>query len=393
MNKKINYKYVLNKIFTGSFLNYNIGHEIINYIKMDDNNRYIYVNPWGERCVESAKYTEYVLHIMKTVYNNESYYELVAVSKVSKDDIGYRRNNEEETRDLKFEKISIRKIFEYNNYDIKSHVCTFKAEAFYKPKKRILFFTGQNEVGIKENNEGIIIVNLICNPQHSRAYSREEDIKVLDEIINNGYLKLNNETEQWNEYDDELCYSVICDRTRLEDSTSNQIAYFFNRDKRLLKLFINKILGINSDDNFTIIREKENIDMFIEGENNVIVIENKIDSGINGNQLTKYKNYINKNYPNKKAYFYILEPSYSSITEHEKNTHGGKDYKILYYDDLYNIFYKTQYTPNGKHSEYGDFLYKEFINTIEYIKMTKAAQQEKIAYTRLKQRISELKVK
>ena len=56
MNKKINYKYVLNKIFTGSFLNYNLGHEIINFIKMDDNNRYIYLNPWGERCAESILY-------------------------------------------------------------------------------------------------------------------------------------------------------------------------------------------------------------------------------------------------------------------------------------------------------------------------------------------------
>ena len=57
--KAINYKYVLNKIFTGSFLNYNLGHEIINFIKMDDKNRYIYINPWGERCKDSEKNTEY----------------------------------------------------------------------------------------------------------------------------------------------------------------------------------------------------------------------------------------------------------------------------------------------------------------------------------------------
>ena len=47
--------------------------------------------------------------------------------------------------------------------------------------------------------------------------------------------------------------------------------------------------------------------------------------------------------------------------------------------------------PNGKVSEYGNFLYQEFIYTIEYIQMSKASQQQKIAYTRLKQRISELK--
>ena len=64
MDNKINYKYILNKIFTGSFLDYNLGHEIINFIKMDDNNRYIYVNPYGERSELSAKHTEYVFHIM-----------------------------------------------------------------------------------------------------------------------------------------------------------------------------------------------------------------------------------------------------------------------------------------------------------------------------------------
>lgn len=232
-------------------------------------------------------------------------------------------------------------------------------------------------------------MNLNCNPQHSRAYSREIDIKVLDEITEK-YLKLSEETETWNQYEEELCYSLISDRTKLEDSTSNQIAYFFNRDKKLIDLFIKKFLKLDIKDTFSIIREKENIDILIEGENNIIIIENKIDSGINGNQLKKYENYIKKEYPNKKAHFYILEPPYSSITEDEKNKHGGKDYKIVYYDDLYKILLSSKYMPNGKVSEYGNFLYQEFIYTIEYIQMSKASQQQKIAYTRLKQRISEL---
>lgn len=390
MSKNIKYKYVLNKIFTGSFLNYNLGHEIINFIKMDDGNRYIYVNPWGERCEESARDTEYVLHIMKTTYKTKTYYELVAVSKVAKDDVGYMKKGEDETNDLKFRKISVRKIFEYNNFDNKSHLCTFKAKAFYKPKKgiRVLFMTGQSKVGIREVDDGVVIVNLNCNPQHSRAYSRDVDIKVLDEVVVK-YLKLNNETEAWNQYDDELCYSIICDRTKLEDSTSNQIAYFLNRDSELANLFVKKFLKLNiKDKKFSIIREKNNIDLFIESDNAVIVIENKIDSGLHGNQLKNYKEYIRDNYSNKEAYFYILEPSYSSITE--KDSDG---YNIVYYDDLYKVISSSKYKPNGKTSDYGDFLYKEFKYTIEYIQMSKAAQQEKIAYTRLKQRINELEVR
>lgn len=85
MDNKISYKYILNKIFTGSFLDHNLGHEIINFIKMDNNNRYIYVNPYGERSEQAAKYTEYVLHIMGIVYKNKRYYELTAISRVSRE--------------------------------------------------------------------------------------------------------------------------------------------------------------------------------------------------------------------------------------------------------------------------------------------------------------------
>ena len=140
-DNKINYKYILNKIFTGSFLDYNLGHEIINFIKMDDNSRYIYVNPYGERSEQSAKYTEYVFHIMGIVYKNKRYYELTAVSKVSKDDVGYKRNNKEEKSELKYKKFPLRKIFKQNNNDNRSHLCTFKASSFYKPKKKSFVFS------------------------------------------------------------------------------------------------------------------------------------------------------------------------------------------------------------------------------------------------------------
>ena len=81
-DNKINYKYILNKIFTGSFLDYNLGHEIINFIKIDDNNKIYLCKSYGERSEQSAKYTEYVFHIMGIVYKNKRYYELTAVSKV-----------------------------------------------------------------------------------------------------------------------------------------------------------------------------------------------------------------------------------------------------------------------------------------------------------------------
>ena len=65
------------------------------------------------------------------------------------------------------------------------------------------------------------------------------------------------------------------------------------------------------------------------------------------------------------------------------------------YDDLKKFFYdnyeKEDDSITQSDSKYTKAdLYQEFIYTIEYIQMSKASQQQKIAYTRLKQRISEL---
>ena len=42
-NKEI----LINKMYVGRYLNDNIGHEVINLIKSDNGQNYIYVNPYG----------------------------------------------------------------------------------------------------------------------------------------------------------------------------------------------------------------------------------------------------------------------------------------------------------------------------------------------------------
>ena len=70
------------------------------------------------------------------------------------------------------------------------------------------------------------------------------------------------------------------------------------------------VLGVKIFENeFSILREKANIDLLIVEKNNAIVIENKIKSNINGicerhdigseliqSQLKKYREYVEKNY-------------------------------------------------------------------------------------------------
>ena len=395
--------FIFNKVFSGSYLSYNLGNELINFIKLKSSNekynnrRFIYINPYG---VHKRK-ADYVLHIMKTNYSGETYYELVAISEVDETkNLSLYSKNASDIRtkisenNISFEGKSLEKIFDDEN----SHLCSFIAKNFYTPKEetRILFQVVDNDtkishdipkpeiIGITGHYQKIYKIKIRSNPQHSMCYSKNVDNDILFQIKEN-FFKLDNDFNIDLPEDTEQCLALICDRTNLEDSTSNQIAYFFNRDKNLLNLFIKQFLGIPLEDNYNIIREKAHIDLLIEGKNNVIVMENKIDSGINDNQLKKYEEYIE--HSEKKAYFYILEPSYSLITENEKNKNGGKKYKIVYYDDLYKILKNSKYKPNGKSNEYSDFLYKEFLYTIEYIQMSKAEQQKKIACIRLKQKL------
>lgn len=93
-------------------------------------------------------------------------------------------------------------------------------------------------------------------------------------------------------------------------------------------------------------REKKNIDLLITDNENAIVIENKIKSGVNGichdedknikSQLDKYKKYVEDNYQNKNKYYYIFVPNYNhaDIYKHDID----KDYKKISYKEIYDFF-------------------------------------------------------
>lgn len=304
-----NYKFIFNKIFTGSYLIYNLGNELLNFIKTDDNGtpygnkRLIYINPYGNRGNNAVKECEYVLHIMKVTFEGENYYELVAVSKINNNKKTHYNTDTEAER-----KAYLKDNIEFNGYplgdifsDKKSHLCSFIAEKFYTVKKgvHILFKTNsktnKNRKKINQLDKSTIIINISCNPNRSMCYSKESDVSTLEEIINKKYLKEDNDTINLDKYNDEQCLAVISDRTNLEDSTSNQIAYFLNRDKLLLShfiKFINKNLKkgqekIDTKTEFEILREKEHIDIMLKNKDYLIIIENKIDSHINGVKETK----------------------------------------------------------------------------------------------------------
>lgn len=429
-----NYEIVLNKIFTGSFLSQNLGHELINFLVDDDNQRYIYLNPWGSRGDKASAETRFVFHIIESSLRNEKgIYELVAVSQVDQQaDVCYDEDREiEKRRSPIFNSHSFVDIFYCGPDSDKAHVYTYKASRFYKPVegKRIFIKVGRKkaEMLVAGEDQNAINVSLMCNPQHSICYAdatgketyssqRNEftDLDILYRLLNpeQGILIENNDNVMIDEIDDEQCFAVISDRTKLEDSTSNQISYFLQRDPHLAYLFLHDFLGVQTispDERFDIIREKEkSIDLLFVSENHVVVVENKIDSGINGvssarngngkyeSQLSKYFAHIStgdkfRSIPHK--HFFVLAPEYNTITQEEliNEYECGDRYVLKTYNSLFDSLKRAIYRPLGRDaSELGEFLFNQFLRGVEYISWSKAKQHERTAYIRLKQRIQEL---
>ena len=131
---------------------------------------------------------------------------------------------------------------------------------------------------------------------------------------------------------------------------SNLLAHFLQYDPAFWVDFVSKVLKIT---NQNIINSKPkitresigNIDLFIEIENFVIVIENKIKSGISGqrddgySQLEKYikkaEEYLNNPDSNNQIKYFILRPNYNN--ENYKTFNEGKRYSEIKYSEIYDI--------------------------------------------------------
>ena len=425
-NKK--FGIVLNKIFTGSHLEYNIGHEIINFIKADDTNqRYIYLNPLGARGEQAAKETKYVFHIMESRAEKENgVYELVAVSKVDQNaNVTYEKVNENNLEEApKFRNHGFGSIFYCGEDSKKAYVYTYKCSEFYrtnKNRKIILKIKSPEAKSFADNNT--LTIALKCNPQHSICYAYDEDESELKLILppkSDEWLIKSDESVDLDKIPDEQSFAIISGRVQLEVSTSNQIAYFLGRDRSLLYEFLHTFLDIGDvtpDEQFEIVREKEkNIDLLFKSNNHVIVVENKIDSDINNvsktqndtgkyeSQLSKYYKYIEKEYGdiNKEGYrkyrkFFVLAPEYSSISQDKLNKYyeNGEEYKLKTYTEFHQkVLDHFQYRPMGMDPSLdAKFLFKQFKDSIEYLTWSNAKQRENTAYIRLKQRIRELDAK
>ena len=327
---------LLNRMYAGNYLNddYNIGHEVINLFKDDKGRNYIYVMSAGDygqkhfgkikdillvrginqNCLEILAKANNLEPVLKFPPKYTAYNPLSEQNKESKEKVEMRHNINKKQKEyidkenityggIKLYNIYKNNITEYKNMSI---YITFKANNFKLPKKTIYLVNkksqNENEFHIKRKRLSGQALCTYCSNNTDK-----DNYKILKDIINDTTLwdKQNNSQQIPKEYNDnsKQFFLKILRKEYDELAYSNMFEYFLSSDKNLFKKFLKDILRINSKGNITIKRELTNIDILIYDDSNVIVIENKIKSGINGkkydiygkyqqNQLDEYKKYV-----------------------------------------------------------------------------------------------------
>ena len=375
---------ILNRMYAGSYLDENIGHEVINLFKDDNGSNYIYINPYGDINKKSNDSVEAVLlvkHVEKGVL------EVVAKAE-DLQQVYYKKDNfEEEINDqkkyVKEHKVTYGDVLLYDIYktDNDELLITFKTDKLRTVKKPVFLIEDESKRYKYENH--YFLPEKHFSTQSLKMYYFENEFPQDYDV----FKKLLNDSTIWNEentttkidldeiytYESHEGFLSVIKKEDDELVISNLFSYIFSHKKDVFRDFVKDILGIgNFKINYRIAREKDNIDLLIENEDSIIIIENKIKSKINGekskssgkkeSQLSKYVKYAHKKYGDKKSNFYIFAPDYNQINLDMYE--DGDKYKIINYSRIYDFYFKNA----GRMLNIKYF--KEFLNAIYIHTMT-----------------------
>lgn len=364
---------IINKMYVGAYLSEgdNIGHEIINLYKADDGKNYIYLNSQGT--IELAHGQNKITVLLVRKFAAKTYKILAKAEDVTILDLANSKLTREERYrgqvelGLTYGGISLVDLFNENSYhgsleEEKNAYTTFVADKVVKPKNQIYITDDESASG---DNIFFIRTNKGFGKQTLREFYNENEkpfsFTDLNQIIENRELwEEVNSTQAISELpelqkDPYFNFLKIIRQEDNELAFSNMFAHFFIINREAFSRFASDVLHIEMQTDFTIEREKKNIDLIIFDKNNVVVIENKIKSNINGiddrhdiysdlvqSQLKKYYQFImtDDEYCKKTARCFIFSPNYNRI-ELSKFSYGEK-YTVVYYREIYNFFIENR---------------------------------------------------
>lgn len=375
---------IINRMYAGEYLTKGVGGgETINLLHADDGKNYSFINPYG---IFNPKYNDKVVAVLHTRLHEAGCFEVIGVSVIGKN--GQLVHPKGYTFKDKISKCST----ELKEY-AKHHSINYGGVPYIKEKEEWvpISFVSEKLLYPKEpiyildsHYEKEICDNLTSFKLPDKRFAKQSLLMYVDDVNNpkayDEVIKMINNKDLWEEritkldslkYNNHFNFLSLIGKEDDELSFSNMFSYFFSNYRNLFKSFAKDILKVNIDEDHVIRREFHNIDLWIEDKDDVIVIENKIKSGINGisprhdfnegglvqSQLSKYyelaTSYAKEN--NKKVLCFIFIPNYNkldlSIYE------GSKLYKEIKYRDIYNYLIK-QSVDDKYYTDFLNALYK-----------------------------------
>ena len=324
---------VLNRMYTGSYLSSNLGHEVINMFQADNDKHYLYLNSKGNFSKDGASVSTMLL--VRGI--GEKRVEIIGLAKnlkfVKSAQCKLPRDLGRVNKKIQTQQWDYMKSIEYGGALIKdifgdegqqSVFISYETDAnnFYLPQRRIIinFKDKQEDDNSKKkakNSENIYLTELSFASTSLHQYvsenSNKHDWTVLHEICENASLwkkgiKKVEVPDNLSEQQDSLF--DICRIQDDENRFSNALSYFIEKYPDIwIKFFESKGVKLSKIDSVT--REEDakidnskceektggRIDLLIRTPECYIIIENKIDSRIifqgGVSQIQRYYNYVN----------------------------------------------------------------------------------------------------
>lgn len=421
---------LINKMCTGSYTINNIGYEIINYFKANDDNVYIYILPDGSI---SKGYDNRIKTILLTSSLSNHKIEIIAKIEEPKQEIFSDMKKNKEQKEVHKEQVekyknvlyggkTLEDIFKYNYKNDEAIHITFKTNAknMKKPKDKMrIFITDDVEYKNSENCKYIHIKSNIASSSLKQYFKEgDEDYDAIEKYLDDKYWENYNPeeiTEESIKNDEKINFLQLIEKEDEEQIYTNMLCYWFSR-KNIFNEFL-KYIDLNEFiDIYELEKEKVipggRTDILALGEKNIIVIENKILSGINGietgkikenyniperTQLSKYITGIKKrqeegkllNKDDKRTIKgLIFIPDYrdtlfnNEIYKLKENKIIDEYYKIIKYSKLYEFFCQKEIKEQMLNDLYGKKYYNDFLNGMEFQMQSNISDKNKIEMKR-----------
>lgn len=393
------------KMYTGEYIEKNIGHEIINFFKPDNDDYYygyIIYNGKVNNCdkIDTILLVSDIkdgkIEILAKIDNPEF------ISNI--EDTPEKQKKYIEKNNIRYGNVLLNEIMqdEYGIY------ITYRAKNIEKPINQ-QYILLKNSIEEEDSNK----IKLSWNIGHNLGYisknkNKNEYKKVIEKIKSIDWKRIKDKRitediiEKYSYINEEDTFMDLINRKYDEIVYTNMLYYYFNK-KNLFKDFAKELFNIDLSNNIKIYKEKSTysdsktgrIDLFIEDTTNkiCIVIENKLKSAINGryysddaktngilenSQLTKYRDWVDKYKENKKEKYACYQKKFFIFVPNYKEAELKRDikvnnlmplddnnndlYRIVTYKEIFDCFNSEKLKQKMCNDKY----YTDFINALSY---------------------------